>query len=237
MAFLEVKDLTVNYGAIKAVRKISFEVDKGELVTIIGANGAGKSTILNTLSGIVKASGGTVLFNGKAVTNAPANAMVASGLALCPEGRQIFPQLSVRENLRLGAYLQKDKGEVEANYDRVYELFPILRERMDQMGGTLSGGEQQMLAVGRALMSSPRLLMLDEPSLGLSPLFVQQVFSLLTQIKKEGTTILLVEQNARMALQVSDRGYVLETGKIVLSDTGSNLRENPHIREYYLGGL
>ncbi|MCI8398042.1 MAG: ABC transporter ATP-binding protein [Oscillibacter sp.] len=237
MAFLEVRDLHVRYGAVKAVRGISFSVDQGEIVTIIGANGAGKSTIMNTLAGLLKPAAGTILLDGKDVTNLQAHAMVAGGAALSPEGRQIFPRLTVRENLALGAYLQKDKGRVEENYERVFSLFPRLKERIGQMGGTLSGGEQQMLAVARALMCDPRLLMLDEPSLGLAPIMVQELFALFARIQEAGTMILLVEQNARMALQISDRGYVLETGRIVLSGTGRELRENRKVRDAYLGGL
>ena len=237
MAFLEVQDLHVSYGAIKAVRGISFHVDQGEIVTMIGANGAGKSTIMNTLAGTIKPAAGKILLEGKDVTNAQAYAMVHGGVSLSPEGRQIFPRLTVKENLALGAYTQKDKAHIEENYERMFTLFPRLKERLNQMGGTLSGGEQQMLAVARALMSDPKLLMLDEPSLGLAPIVVQELFELFLQIKASGTMILLVEQNARMALQISDRGYVLETGKIVLSDTGKNLRENQKVRDAYLGGL
>ena len=237
MPFLETKDLHVSYGAIKAVRGVSFYVDQGEIVTIIGANGAGKSTIMNTLAGTIKPAGGTILLEGVDVTHVQAHTMVASGVSLSPEGRQVFPRLTVKENLALGAYLQKDKAHVEENYERVFQLFPRLKERIHQMGGTLSGGEQQMLAVARALMSDPKLLMLDEPSLGLAPIVVQELFQLFLRIKESGTMILLVEQNARMALQISDRGYVLETGRIVLSDTGKNLRENQKVRDAYLGGL
>jgi branched-chain amino acid transport system ATP-binding protein len=237
MPFLEIKDLHVSYGAIKAVRGISFYVDQGEIVTMIGANGAGKSTIMNTLAGTIKPAAGHILLNGKDVTNVQAHAMVGSGVALSPEGRQIFPRLTVKENLALGAYLQKDRAHIEENYERMFQLFPRLKERINQMGGTLSGGEQQMLAVARALMCDPKLLMLDEPSLGLAPIVVQELFELFVRIKESGTMILLVEQNARMALQISDRGYVLETGRIVLSDTGKNLRENQKVRDAYLGGL
>ena len=237
MPYLEVKDLHISYGAIKAVRGVSFHVEQNEIVTIIGANGAGKSTILNTLAGTIKPASGTILLNGRDVTNFQAHSMVAGGVSLCPEGRQIFPRLTVKENLVLGAYLQKNKSRIDENYERMFSLFPRLKERINQMGGTLSGGEQQMLAVARALMSNPKLLMLDEPSLGLAPIIVQELFELFIQINKSGTTILLVEQNARMALQISDRGYVLETGRIVLSDTGKCLRENQMVRNAYLGGL
>ena len=236
MAFLEVRDLHVRYGAVKAVRGISFSVDQGEIVTIIGANGAGKSTIMNTLAGLLKPAAGTILLDGKDVTNLQAHAMVAGGAALSPEGRQIFPRLTVRENLALGAYLQKDKGRVEENYERVFSLFPRLKERIGQMGGTLSGGEQQMLAMGRGLMSNPKLLMLDEPSMGLAPILVEQIFEIIKRLHKAGTTILLVEQNARMALSVADRGYVLETGKIVATGTGDELLRDEAVKKAYLGG-
>lgn len=237
MAFLEVQELCVNYGAIKAIQSVSFHVEKGEIVTMIGSNGAGKSTIMNTVAGLVKAASGAVVFEGKNMTNAPAYAIVKGGISLSPEGRQIFPRLTVQENLSLGAY-SRGKGEfITANMERMYRLFPRLKEREKQMGGTLSGGEQQMLAVARALMSEPKLLLLDEPSLGLAPIVVQELFELFQEINREGTTLLLVEQNAKMALRISNRGYVLETGKIVLSDTGEALANNAKVREAYLGGL
>lgn len=236
MALLEVKDLYVSYGAIKAIRGVSFEIEQGEIVTIIGANGAGKSTIMRTLMGLEKAEKGTVLFAGKNITNAPSYSIVKGGMALSPEGRHIFPGLSVQENLMLGAYTA-GKAVLEQGYQNAFALFPILKERMNQAAGTLSGGEQQMLAVARALMIQPRLLILDEPSLGLAPIVVQEMFELFQRINRQGTTILLVEQNARMALQISHRGYVLETGKIVLTDTGGNLAQNDRVREAYLGGL
>jgi len=236
MAFLEVKDLYVNYGAIKAIQGVSFHINKGEIVTLIGANGAGKSTIMNTLAGLVRASSGKVIFDGKDITNAPNEIIVKSGICLAPEGRQIFPRMTVLENLKMGSYTIKDKAVVQKNFERVFNLFPRLKERINQLGGTLSGGEQQMLAIARALMAEPRLLMLDEPSLGLAPIIVQELFELLKEINREGTTILLVEQNARLALRISHRGYVLETGKIVLSDTSENLEKSPKVRESYLGG-
>jgi branched-chain amino acid transport system ATP-binding protein len=236
MAFLEVRDLHVNYGAIKAIKGVSFDINKGEIVTLIGANGAGKSTIMNTLAGLIKASRGKVTFDGKDITNAPSEAIVKSGISLSPEGRQIFPNMTVSENLKMGSYTISDKVVMQRNFERVFSLFPRLKERINQPGGTLSGGEQQMLAIARALMAEPRLIMLDEPSLGLAPIIVQELFELLKQINKAGTTILLVEQNARLALRISHRGYVLETGKIVLSDTGENLEKNVKVRESYLGG-
>lgn len=237
MALLEVNDLHVSYGAIHAIQGISFRVDEGEIVTMIGSNGAGKSTIMNTIAGLVRPSSGRISFGGRDMTSARSSDIVRAGISLSPEGRQIFPQLTVEENISLGAYTVDDKARVSRNIDRMYELFPRLRERRRQMGGTLSGGEQQMLAVARALMSESKLLMLDEPSLGLAPIIVQELFELFKAINASGTTLLLVEQNARMALQISDRGYVLETGRIVLEDTGSKLADDPKVREAYLGGL
>ena len=236
MALLEVKDLHVSYGAIKAVRGISFAIEEGEIVTIIGANGAGKSTIMRTLMGLEKAEQGTVLFQGRDMTNAPSYAIVKSGMVLSPEGRHIFPNLSVQENLKLGAYTASPET-AKQGYENAFALFPILKERLSQAAGTLSGGEQQMLAIARALMVRPKLLLLDEPSLGLAPIVVQDLFQLFQRVNGQGTTILLVEQNARMALQISHRGYVLETGEIVLTDTGKELARNERVREAYLGGL
>jgi len=236
MALLEVKDLAVNYGSIKAVKNISFHVDEGEIVTLIGANGAGKSTTMRTISGLIKPAAGTITFNGTDITKANPAEIVKLGICLSPEGRQIFPELTVLQNLEMGAYTVskevKDRG-----IERAFQLFPKLKERAKQYGGTLSGGEQQMLAVARALMAEPKLLMLDEPSLGLAPIIVQEIFALIQQIRSMGTTIILVEQNARMALNVSDRGYVLETGNVVLMDTGKNLLRSDKVREAYLGGL
>jgi len=232
MALLEVKDMHVSYGAIKAVRGISFVIEEGEIVTIIGANGAGKSTIMRTLMGLEKAEQGTVLFRGKDVTNAPSYIIVKSGMVLSPEGRHIFPGLSVQENLKLGAYTAS-QAVAKWGYESAFELFPILKERLDQAAGTLSGGEQQMLAIARALMVQPKLLLLDEPSLGLAPIVVQDMFKLFQRVNSQGTTILLVEQNARMSLQVSHRGYVLETGEIVLTDTGERLAQNERVRDAY----
>ena len=236
MALLEVKDLAVNYGAIKAVKGISFTVEKGEIVTLIGANGAGQSTTMNTLAGLIKPAAGSIVFEGEDLTRARPAEIVKKGIALSPEGRQIFPGLTVKQNLEMGGYTVS-KEKVNRGIERAYTLFPRLKERAHQMGGTLSGGEQQMLAVARALMVEPDLLMLDEPSMGLAPLLVQEIFNMIQRVNKMGTTILLVEQNARMALSISHRGYVLETGNIVLSDTGANLAASEKVKEAYLGGL
>ena len=236
MALLEVKDMHTSYGVIKAVKGITFEVGAGEIVTLIGSNGAGKSTTMNTIAGTVPITSGHILFDGKDITSMPCHERVKNGIVLAPEGRQIFPELTVEGNLRMGAYTAS-KEIRERGHERAYSLFPILKERKNQEAGTLSGGEQQMLAIARALMSEPRLLMLDEPSLGLAPLIMQGIFSLITQINKAGTTILLVEQNAKMALSISNRGYVLETGRITLSGTGVELSGNPKVSEAYLGGV
>jgi branched-chain amino acid transport system ATP-binding protein len=236
MVLLEVTDLHTNYGGIKAIQGISFTVEQGEIVTLIGANGAGKSTTLNTIAGVVKHAGGDIQFNGASIAGLDPADRVKRGITLSPEGRQVFPYLSVERNLKLGAYT-RGKKEMAAGFTEAYSLFPILEKRKTQMAGTLSGGEQQMLAVARAMMSAPRLLMLDEPSLGLAPIIVTAIFSLIKRINEMGTTILLVEQNARMALSISNRAYVLETGHIVLSDTGENLARNEKVREAYLGGL
>ncbi|MDD5944611.1 MAG: ABC transporter ATP-binding protein [Clostridia bacterium] len=236
MKMLEVKNLEVNYGAIKAVKGIDFHINEGEIVTLIGANGAGKTTTMNTIIGVVKAAGGQILFQDKDITKMNSSAIVKSGIALSPEGRQIFPRMTVYENLEMGAY-SVDKKYVKEGVEQAYELFPRLKEREKQVAGTLSGGEQQMLAVGRALMSKPKLLMLDEPSLGLAPIVVEDIFRLILRIRKMGTTILLVEQNARMALSISDRGYVLETGKIVLTDDAKKLLTDPKVIDAYFGGL
>lgn len=234
---LEIKDLVVSYGTIAALHGISLKVEKGTIVTLIGANGAGKSTTLRAISGLVKAKSGTITFNGGDITNLPAHKIVAKGLAQSPEGRMVFGNLTVKENLQLGAYLRRDKAEIAKDLDYVYGLFPRLREREKQDAGTLSGGEQQMLAIARALMSKPSCLMLDEPSLGIAPLLVAKIFETIAEINRTlGLTILLVEQNANLALEVSHRGYVLETGKIILEDEAKALRENPAIRAAYLGG-
>ncbi len=231
---LKVEDLHVYYGSIHAIKGISFEVNEGEIVTLIGANGAGKSTSLNTVAGLLKPRSGSIEFAGENLLNIPAHKMVGKGMALCPEGRRIFLQLTVRENLEMGAYT-RPSSEVEASIEAIYEQFPRLKERYKQVAGTLSGGEQQMLAMGRALMSKPKLLMLDEPSMGLAPILVEQIFDIIQELNKNGTTILLVEQNAQMALSIADRAYVLETGKIVTSGTGKDLLHDDAVRKAYLG--
>ena len=232
---LKVDNINVYYGAIHAIKGISFEVNEGEIVTLIGANGAGKSTTLQTVSGLLRSRTGSIEFNGENISHVPAHKLVYKGLAQIPEGRRIFLQMSVEENLEMGAFTQKNAG-IDADLESVYEQFPRLRERKKQIAGTLSGGEQQMLAMGRALMSHPKLLMLDEPSMGLAPILVEQIFDIIRQLHKNGTTILLVEQNAQMALSVADRAYVLETGKITLSGTGKELAESDEVRKAYLGG-
>ncbi len=232
---LKVDNINVYYGAIHAIKGISFEVNEGEIVTLIGANGAGKSTTLQTVSGLLRSRTGSIEFNGENISHVPAHKLVYKGLAQVPEGRRIFLQMSVEENLEMGAFTQKNAG-IDADLESVYEQFPRLRERKKQIAGTLSGGEQQMLAMGRALMSHPKLLMLDEPSMGLAPILVEQIFDIIRQLHKNGTTILLVEQNAQMALSVADRAYVLETGKITLSGTGKELAESAEVRKAYLGG-
>lgn len=233
---LEVKDLHVSYGEIKAIRGINFNINQGEIVTIIGSNGAGKSTTLNSLAGLIKPASGTVLFNGEDVTKLESYELVKKGISLSPEGRQIFPRMSVIENLELGGYF-RTKTELEKGKNNVFELFPILKERSWQAGGTLSGGEQQMLAIGRALMASPKILILDEPSLGLAPIIVKEIFKMIRRIRDEGITVLLVEQNAKMALSISDRGYVLETGKIRLEGKSEELLNNEEVHKLYLGGI
>ena len=232
---LEIKDLHVSYGGIKALRGINISVPDGKIVTLIGANGAGKSTLLRTISGLVKAESGSILLDGKDITGLAINKICAEGIALSPEGRHVFTDLTVLENLRIGAYLRNDKKEIEKDLEWVFKLFPRLKERSWQFAGTLSGGEQQMLAVGRALMSKPKILMLDEPSLGLAPLIVQQIFDIIREINNAGVTVLLIEQNANMALKTADIAYVIETGEIVLSGSGTQVLENPTVREAYLG--
>lgn len=236
MAMLEVKNLSVSYGAIEAVKNVSFEVHEGEVVTLIGANGAGKTSILRTISGLVKASGGEIVYTGTDISKVPARKIVADGLAQVPEGRHVFAGLTVMENLEMGAFLKNNKDENAANLKKVFARFPRLEERKNQDAATLSGGEQQMLAMGRALMSQPKLLLLDEPSMGLAPIFIQEIFDIIQDIQKQGTTVLLIEQNANKALSIADRGYVLETGKIVLSGTGKELLESDEVRKAYLGG-
>ena len=235
MSLLKVEDLHVYYGSIHAIKGVSFEVNEGEIVTLIGANGAGKSTTLNTVSGLLKPRSGKIEFQDHSLIGVPAHKIVSHGMALCPEGRRIFLQLTVQENLEMGAYT-RSKGEQAESIAKIYDQFPRLKERYKQVAGTLSGGEQQMLAMGRALMSRPKLLMLDEPSMGLAPLLVEQIFSIITNLNQSGTTILLVEQNAQMALSVAHRGYVLETGKIVTTGTGAELLNNDAVRKAYLGG-
>ncbi len=236
MALLEVKDLNVYYGVIQALKGISFEVNEGEIVTLIGANGAGKTTTMQSIMGLIHSKTGSITYQGTPITKLPAHKIVQLGITQVPEGRHIFQELTVYENLLMGAYLEKDAKKFNEDLEKTYARFPILSERRKQIAGTLSGGEQQMLAMSRALMSHPKLLMLDEPSMGLSPLLVSQVFDLIKQIHEEGTTILLVEQNAGMALGIADRAYVLETGNIVMSGTGKELADSPEIKKAYLGG-
>ena len=232
---LEVKDLSVAYGGVKAVRKVSLSIQKGELVCLIGANGAGKTSLLKSLCGMVPACSGTVLLNGQNLTHKPSHEMVLQGIALVPEGRGVFSRMSITENLEMGAFVRKDRAAIAADMDLIFTRFPRLKERAAQKAGTLSGGEQQMLAIGRALMSRPKLLLLDEPSMGLAPLMVQKIFDTIQEISKQGTTILLVEQNANLALQVSHRGYVMESGAITLNDDALTLASNPEVRRAYLG--
>ena len=234
-AILKVEDINVYYGSIHAIKGVSFEVNEGEIVTLIGANGAGKSTTLNTISGLLHSKTGSVTFMGENLGKVPCHKIVSKGLALVPEGRRVFLQMTVQENLEMGAFTQGGKT-LDADLERVYGQFPRLKERFKQVAGTLSGGEQQMLAMGRALMSHPKLLMLDEPSMGLAPILVEQIFDIIRELHKAGTTILLVEQNAQAALSVADRGYVLETGKVVTTGTGHELLESPAIKKAYLGG-
>jgi len=236
MALLEIKDLEVYYGVINALKGISFEVNEGEIVTLIGANGAGKTTTMQSVVGLIPSKAGTVTFDGKDITKTPCHKIVHLGMTQVPEGRRIFQELTVYENLLMGAYSNKSNATFKEDLERIYEQFPRLAERKNQIAGTLSGGEQQMLAMGRALMSKPKLLMLDEPSMGLSPLLVDQVFDIIKSINKDGTTILLVEQNAGKSLAISDRGYVLENGSIVLSGTGKELMESEEVKKAYLGG-
>ena len=233
---LEVKNLSVHYGMIQAVRNVNFKVNEGEIVSLIGANGAGKSTILKTLSGLIHPSEGEILYLGENIASTSAKKIVEKGLVQVPEGRHVFPGLTVKENLELGAFLRKDKEEIQKDMEAVFERFPILKERKDQDAQTLSGGEQQMLAMGRALMSRPKLLLLDEPSMGLAPIFIREIFKIIQEIQKTGTTVLLIEQNAKMALSISNRAYVLETGSVVLSGTGQELLESDEIPKAYLGG-
>ncbi|MEG0766423.1 MAG: ABC transporter ATP-binding protein [Clostridia bacterium] len=232
---LRVADLHVYYGAIHAIKGISFQVEKGEIVTLIGANGAGKSTILNTVAGLLRAKEGEYTFENANLRAMEAHIILKKGLALVPEGRRIFAEMTVQENLEMGAFCRKDKGELEADYDHVFQRFPRLKERRRQIGGTLSGGEQQMLAIGRALMSQPRMLMLDEPSMGLAPILAAEIFEIIQEVNASGMTVLLVEQNAKMALQVANRAYVMETGKIVMSGDAKKLMGDESVRKAYLG--
>ncbi|MDO4304382.1 MAG: ABC transporter ATP-binding protein [Bacillota bacterium] len=235
MAMLEIKDLEVYYGMIKAIKGVSFEVNEGEVIALIGANGAGKTTILHTITGLLEPKKGTVTFDGNNITKTPAHKIVSMGMAHVPEGRRVFANLSVYQNLKMGAYTRKDKHEIEETLKTVYKRFPRLEERQNQLAGTLSGGEQQMLAMGRALMSHPRILLMDEPSMGLSPIFVNEIFDIIKEVSASGTTVLLVEQNAKKALSISDRGYVLETGRIVLEGNSKDLLNNDSIKKAYLG--
>ena len=235
MAMLEVKDLEVYYGMIQAIKGISFEVNKGEVIALIGANGAGKTTTLHTITGLLSPKKGSVMFEGKDITKIPAHKIVSMGMAHVPEGRRVFADLSVYENLKLGAYTRKDKENLNKDLESIYERFPRLAERKNQSAGTLSGGEQQMLAMGRALMSKPSIILMDEPSMGLSPILVNEIFDINESISKSGTTVLLVEQNAKKALSIADRAYVLETGKIVTSGKASELLEDDSIKKAYLG--
>jgi len=235
MAMLEVKDLEVSYGMIKAIKGISFEVNEGEVISLIGANGAGKTTTLHTVSGLISPDNGTIMFKGQDISKIPAHKLVSIGMAHVPEGRRVFADLTVYENLMLGAYTRKDKDGIEETLKKVYARFPRLEERKKQLAGTLSGGEQQMLAMGRALMSNPDIILMDEPSMGLSPILVSEIFDIIKSISAAGTTVLLVEQNAKKALSISDRAYVLETGKISLSGDAKELMNNDDVRKAYLG--
>ena len=235
MALLEIKDLEVSYGIIKAIKGISFDVNEGEVIALIGANGAGKTTILHTITGLITADRGTVQFEGKEITKVPAHKIVGMGMAHVPEGRRVFANLTVLQNLKMGAYTRKDKNEIEQTLETVYTRFPRLKERQNQMAGTLSGGEQQMLAMGRALMSHPKIILMDEPSMGLSPIFVNEIFDIIKEVSESGTTVLLVEQNAKKALSIADRAYVLETGRITLEGKASDLLHDESVQKAYLG--
>lgn len=235
MAMLEIRDLEVYYGMIQAIKGISFEVNEGEIVSLIGANGAGKTTILHTVTGLLSPKKGSVIFEGKDITKVPAHKIVSLGIAHVPEGRRVFAQLSVYQNLKMGAYTRKDKDEIESTLEAVYKRFPRLEERKNQLAGTLSGGEQQMLAMGRALMSHPRIILMDEPSMGLSPILVNEIFDIIQSVSSTGTTVLLVEQNAKKALSIANRAYVLETGKIVKSGDAAELMNDDSIKKAYLG--
>lgn len=235
MALLEVKDIEVYYGMIQALRGVSFEVNQGEVVALIGANGAGKTTTLHTITGLLRAKSGHILFNGNDISKVPAHKIVTMGMAHVPEGRRVFANMSVLQNLKMGAYTRKDKNEIEATIQKVYKHFPRLQERQNQMAGTLSGGEQQMLAMGRALMSQPSIILMDEPSMGLSPIFVNEIFNIIKDVSESGTTVLLVEQNAKKALSIADRAYVLETGKTTLEGKAGDLLNDESVQKAYLG--
>ena len=235
MAMLEVKDLQVSYGMIQAIKGISFEVNQGEVIALIGANGAGKTTILHTVTGLLAPKAGSIMFEGQDITKVPAHKIVSMGMAHVPEGRRVFAQLSVYDNLKMGAYTRTDKNEIEESLEMVYKRFPRLEERKNQMAGTLSGGEQQMLAMGRALMSKPKIILMDEPSMGLSPIFVNEIFNIIQDVSASGTTVLLVEQNAKKALSIADRAYVLETGNIALEGDAKILMNDDSIKKAYLG--
>ena len=236
MALLEVKNIQVYYGMIKALKGISFEVEQGEVIALIGANGAGKTTTLHTITGLLHAKEGQIIYQGQDITHVPAHRIVSMGMAHVPEGRRVFSNMTVLQNLRMGAFTRKDKAEIEETLAAVYRRFPRLEERKNQIAGTLSGGEQQMLAMARALMAKPKIMLMDEPSMGLSPLLVKEIFRIIQDINKQGTTVLLVEQNAKMALAIADRAYVLETGKIILEGTGAELAASEQVRKAYLGG-
>ena len=236
MAMLEVRDLSVNYGFIQAVKNVSFEINQGEIVTLIGANGAGKSTIVKTISGLLKPKSGQIFYLGEEIDHKSAPQIVSAGISQVAEGRHIFAGMTVMENLQMGAFLQKNHDEVSKTYKDIFERFPILQKRRNQDAATLSGGEQQMLAMGRALMAKPKLLLLDEPSMGLSPLYIQEIFKIIKELNEKGTTILLIEQNAKQALSIADRGYVLATGVVQLSGTGQELLANPEVQKVYFGG-
>ena len=235
MAMLEIKDIEVFYGMIQAIKGVSFEVNEGVVIALIGANGAGKTTILHSITGLIAPKKGEILFEGQDITSTPAHKIVSMGMAHVPEGRRVFAQLTVLENLKMGAFTRKDKDEIEESLIRVYKRFPRLEERKNQMAGTLSGGEQQMLAMGRALMSRPRIILMDEPSMGLSPIFVNEIFDIIREVSEGGTTVLLVEQNAKKALAIADRAYVLETGKIVLDGKAEDLLNDDSVKKAYLG--
>lgn len=235
MSMLEVKDLKVNYGMIQAIKGVSFHVEQGEVIALIGANGAGKTTILHTITGLLSPKEGSVVFEGTDITKIPAHKIVFMGMAHVPEGRRVFANLTVLQNLKMGAYTRKDKAEIQETLEMIYKRFPRLEERQNQLAGTLSGGEQQMLAMGRALMSHPKIILMDEPSMGLSPIYVNEIFQIIQDVSKSGTTVLLVEQNAKKALSIADRAYVLETGNIVLEGRASTLLDNDDIKKAYLG--